>query len=296
MTAVILLAACSGENFPDGANSKLNVAATTVQIAALAREVAGQRGEVVSMIPPGADAHEFEPTASDLKAIDDADLVLRQGLGLDKFLDQAIGGAAGAPVVEVTQGIELQPPALEGEEGDAGAFDPHVWHDPTNDKIMVDNIRDALISVDPEGQSTYRTNAETYKQVLDETDAEIQQIINGIPPENRKLVTNHDAFGYFARRYGLEIIGAVIPSATTEAEPSAEDTANLLETIEREGVKAIFAESSVNADLARQLADDAGVKVVDNLYGDSLGEPGTEAGTVHGMLLVNARLIADALR
>jgi ABC-type Zn uptake system ZnuABC Zn-binding protein ZnuA len=109
-------------------------------------------------------------------------------------------------------------------------------------------------------------------------------------------VTNHDAFGYFARAFGLEIVGAVIPSTTTEAEPSAGDTAALLDTIEREGVKAIFAESSVNPQLARTLADDAGIEIVDDLYGDSLGEPGSGAETVHEMLLANARKIADALK
>jgi ABC-type Zn uptake system ZnuABC Zn-binding protein ZnuA len=124
----------------------------------------------------------------------------------------------------------------------------------------------------------------------------VQAIIDEIPEESRKLVTNHDAFGYFADAFGLEVVGSVIPSTTTESEPSAEDTASLLDTIERERVKAIFAESSVSAGLATQLANDAGVAIVDDLYGDSLGEEGSGAETIDGMLLANARNIADALK
>lgn len=304
--AALTLAACSGdddERSPSAggtvAPSFLNVVATTVQIAAFADEVAGDRAEVHGIIPAGADPHDFEPTASDLTAIADADVILRHGVGLDAFLDEAIVGSTSAPVVTVTDGIDLQPPALvleeDGGEEEEG-LDPHVWHDPENDKIMVDNIRDALIAADPDGRSTYEANATAYNAVLDDTAAQVQSLIESIPPENRKLVTNHDAFGYFGRRYGLEIVGAVIPSSSTQAEASAGETAALLETIQRENVKAIFAESSVNPDLAEQLANDAGVQIVDDLYGDSLGEPGSGAETVDGMLLVNARLIAGALQ
>ncbi len=125
---------------------------------------------------------------------------------------------------------------------------------------------------------------------------QVQAIIDEIPAGDRKLVTNHDAFGYFAHAFGLTIVGAVIPSLSTESEPSAQDTAALLDLIARENVKAIFAESSVNPKLASTLAGDAGVTIVDDLYGDSLGQPGSGADTVDGMLLTNARKIADALK
>lgn len=297
----VLAVACSDDDGGGDGDASIKVVATTIQIAALTEEVAGDRAEVISVIPAGSDPHDFEPTASDLQAIADADLILRHGIGLDAFLDDMLSGSS-APVVTVTDGLDLQPPALEleheeeGEEHEEGEFDPHVWHDPELDKGMVDNILAALIGAGPDDQAAYEVNADAYKTVLDETDAEIETIIAEIPDENRKLVTNHDAMGYFARAYGLEVVGAVIPADTTAAEPSAEDTAELLDTIEREGVRAIFAESSVTPDLAEQLANDAGVEIVDNLYGDSLGEPGSAEGTVHGMLLYNARLIADALR
>ena len=289
--AMLSLGACSSDDASSGGTTK-TVVATTVQIAALTREVAGDKLVVHGIIPAGADAHEFEPTASDLKAIEDAEIILRHGIGLDDWLDDTLKAGGRAKGVTVTEGIAPR----QTEEGGEQVEDAHVWHDPANDKIMVDNIATALDSFDPAGKTTYDANAKAYKAKLDETRDKVQAIINEIPPENRKLVTNHDALSYFAKAFGLEVVGAVIPSVTTEAEPSAEDIANLLGIIEREHVKAIFAESSVNPALATTLAKDAGITIVDDLYGDSLGEPGSDAATVDGMLLANARKIADALK
>jgi len=282
------LTACGG----DDAGDKPRVVATTIQITSLAKQVGGDKIALTGIIPAGADAHEFEPTASNLTAIEGADLILRNGIGLDDWLDDTLSANNDADVVTVTEGIALRKGEEEGEVID----DPHVWHDPDNAEIMVDDIAAALSRVDPANRSTYDTNAATYKLTLDRTKIKIQQIINEIPAESRKLVTNHDAFGYFANAFGLTIVGAVIPSISTDTEPSAQDTADLLDTIAREHVKAIFAESSVNASLATTLADDAHVKIVDDLYGDSLGQPGSGADTVDGMLLANARKIADALK
>jgi zinc/manganese transport system substrate-binding protein len=306
-----LIAACGDDDGADSGGSEggLRVVATTVQIEALAREVGGELIDLHGVVPAGADAHEFEPTASDLAAIEDAQLILRHGIGLDEWLDDTLSAASNAAVSVVTSGIALEKGEAhhdedeseehededeheEGEEVD----DAHVWHDPDNARIMVQNIAAALIAADSANREAYEANSAAYQTTLDETKAEVQAIIDEIPAANRKLVTNHDAFGYFARAFGLEIVGAVIPSLSTEAEPSAGDTAALLDTIEAEGVKAIFAESSVNPDLARALASDAGILIVDDLYGDSLGKPGSGAETVHGMLLANARKIADALK
>ena len=272
--------------------AKLKVVATTVQITALTKDVGGGYIELRGIVPAGADAHEFEPVASDLKAIEDANVILRHGIGLDDWLDDTLKAGKKARVVVVTKGIKVN----KGEEDGRKVDDPHVWHDPDNDKIMVRNIADALAKADPAHKSEYDANATVYQGKLDETKAKVQAIINEIPPADRKLVTNHDAFSYFAGAFGLKIVGAVIPSVSTASEPSAAATAALLDTIRRENVKAIFAESSVNPGLARTLANDARVKVVDDLYGDSLGGPGSGAETVDAMLLVNARKIADALK
>jgi zinc/manganese transport system substrate-binding protein len=288
--AVGLFSACGDDD--DVSARKPVVVATTVQITALTEQVGGDKIELAGIIPAGADAHEFEPTASDLTKIEHADVILKNGIGLDDWLDDTLSANNDAEVITVTEGIALRQGEEEGEVVD----DPHVWHDPDNDRIIVDNIVAALAGADPSNRATYQENGDAYKQVLDQTKEQISMIIDEVPAENRKLVTNHDAFGYFANAFGLEVVGAVIPSISTGSEPSAQDTADLLDTIEREHVKAIFAESSVNASLAATLAEDAHVKIVDDLYGDSLGEPGSGADTVDGMLLANARKIADALK
>jgi ABC-type Zn uptake system ZnuABC Zn-binding protein ZnuA len=295
LALLALAAACGGDDddsTPPASDARLNVVATTVQITALTKEVGGDLIDLHGIIPAGADPHEYEPHPSDLRATEDADLILRHGLELDTWLDDTLKAGADAEVAVVTDGINV----LRAEEDGAEVDDAHVWHDPDNDKIMVDNIAAALSTADPAHAAAYAANAAAYNAKLDATKAEVQAIIDTIPPESRKLVTDHDAFAYFARAFGLEIVGAVIPSVSTEAEPSAADTAALLDTIEREHVKAIFAEGSVNPALARQLASDAGVTVVDDLYGDSLGAPGSGADTLDGMLLYNARKIADALK
>lgn len=281
-------AACGGDGDGEAART---VVATTAQIGALTREVAeGQDIDVVVLIKPGVDAHDYDPTAEDIKAIGRAALVFKNGIGLDDFVDDAIESAGGdARLVTVTA-------AITPREGEDGSPDPHVWHDPILAKVMVDAIAEALAEADPPAAEAYRANARAYGQRLDEVDAEIRALIDAVPVENRKMVTNHDAFGYFIDRYGLEFVGAVIPSTDSSAEPSAQDIADLIDAIEREGVKAIFAESSIDPRIARQIAEDTGVTIVDDLYGDSLGDDGSGAETVDGMLLANARKIAEALR
>jgi zinc/manganese transport system substrate-binding protein len=274
------------------AADRVKVVATTVQISALTTAVAGDLVELKGLIPAGVDPHEFEPTASDLVAIEGATLVLRHGIGLDDWLDRTLKASKRATVVTVTRGVRLQ----KGEEEGKVVDDPHVWHDPANAKKLVDNIAAALLRVDPAHQTTYETQAAAYKTRLDEARTQVQTILNEIPSAGRKLVTNHDALGYFAKAFGLRIVGAVIPSVSTQAEPSAGETARLLQTIRREKVKAIFAESNVNPKLAQTLAKEAGVKIVADLYGDSLGPAGSGAETVEGMWLANARKIADALK
>lgn len=294
-----LAAACGSDADPD--DGRLQVIATTAQIAALTREAAGDLVELTVLIPPGVDSHDYEPTADDLKAIGRADVLFRNGIGLDDFLDDAIDNAGGDAIdITVTDGVEVRQSAFEehadekADEHEEG--DPHVWHDPVNAKVMLQNIASALAEADPDNAGTYTANATAYAATLDETDAEIRALIETIPVANRKMVTNHEAFGYFIDRYGLEFVGAVIPSLTTGAEPSAADLAALADLIEKEGVKAVFAESSIDPKIAEQIARDTGVRIVDDLYGDSLGEPGTPEGTLDGMLLANARKIVEALK
>ena len=267
---------------PSGAADRPKVIATTVQITALATAVAGDLIELKGLIAAGADPHEYEPKASDLVALEGAALILRHGIGLDDWLDRTLKAGKRATVVTVTRGVRLQ----KGEEDGKPVDDPHVWHDPANAKKMVDHIAAALNRIDPAHKTTYDANATAYKKRLDEAKAQVQAIIREIPPANRKLVTDHDAFGYFAQAFGLKIIGAVIPGTSTRPSPRPESREATGDHQEGEG-KAIFAEASVNSNFAATLAKEGGgdEKIVDDLYGDSLGAPGSGAETVEGMWL-----------
>jgi ABC-type Zn uptake system ZnuABC Zn-binding protein ZnuA len=184
----------------------------------------------------------------------------------------------------------------EGEgEGRLGA-DPHVWFSVANAMTMTTNIRDALVKADGANASVYISNSERYLGELRQLDEYILAQVSSVPPEQRKMVTNHDAYGYYIERYGLTFVGSIIPSMSTDAQPSAQDVAALIEKIKAENVKAIFLESSVNPSLAKQLGQDTGVKVVDTLYGDSLGEPGSPGETYVGMMRYNTDEIVKALK
>jgi ABC-type Zn uptake system ZnuABC Zn-binding protein ZnuA len=308
--AVPFFAACGGD---DATDERVSVVATTTQIGALVREVAGSNVRLTVLLQAGADAHDFEPSAQDAVTLSRADLVLMNGIGLDEWVERVIEGAGSADkVVVVTEGVQVfEGAGVHGDEDDHDdasgdghdedghsheGGDPHVWHDPANVKLMVRNIVAALARADPANASSYEANGAVYEQKLDEVDAEIRAMIAEIPEGNRKLVTNHDAFGYFIRAYGLEFVGAVIPGSGSGAQPSAQQLAALTDLIRLEGVKAIFAEAEVDPRVAQQLANDTGVQIVTGLYADSLGEPGSGAETVHGMLLFNARKIAEALK
>ncbi|MBI2764785.1 MAG: zinc ABC transporter substrate-binding protein [Chloroflexi bacterium] len=295
--ASALAGVACGESGGGGGTGRTPVVATTVQVGALTREVGGDRIALTVLVGPGVDPHNFEASPGDLKKISSAKAVLRNGLGLDNWLDGAIRNAGGSTkVVTVTDGIELREGSAEERKDDPNAKDPHVWHSPANDKIMLDNIATALAAADPGNAATYRANADAARQRFDDVDKQIRALIDGIPAANRKLVTDHDAFGYFLDRYGLTLIGTVIPGNTTQSEPSAKAIADLEDTIRREGVKAIFSEGTADPKVGRQVAADTGVRIINTLYGDSLGKEGSGQETVEGMLLFNAKTIAEALK
>ncbi len=298
LVAVLLLSAalaslpgCGGDDAGDGTG--LRVVATIAPAAALVLAVGGDLIRLTTLAPSGVDPHDYEVSASDRRAVAQAAVVFRIGLGIDAFLDKVLDGRG--KVVTLSDGLTLRYGRTAGGQPSAEP-DPHVWHDAGNDRLMVGVIAATLAGADAANAELYRRNADAYVAKLEESDREVRALIDTIPAANRKIVTNHDALGYFFDRYQLTFVGAVIPNLTTQAEPSARDLAALVETIRREGVKAIFAESTVDPKVARRIAADTGVKVVDNLYGDSLGPPGSGAETVDGMLLANARSIAGALR
>lgn len=293
--AAVLGAACGGD---DAGGDGVRVVATTTQIGALVREVAGDRVQLTVLLAAGADAHDYEPSPQDSRTIRQADLVLKNGIGLDDWLDDVVkNSGTKARVVVATEGIEpIEGEAHDDHGHDHGEGDPHVWHDPENVKVMVKNIAEALADVDDVNGPTYRANAEAYAKKLDDVDREIMALFAPIPPAQRKVVTNHESLNYFARRYQLEIIGAIVPGTAKEAQPSAQDLAKLTDLIRSEGVKAVLAEAEIDPKVAEQLAKDTGVRVVTGVYADSLGPAGSGADTIDGMLLHNARLIAEVLK
>jgi ABC-type Zn uptake system ZnuABC Zn-binding protein ZnuA len=271
----------------------LAVVATTPLLADLVHQVGGGRVAVQSILPPNADPHDYEPKPADLVGIEDADLIVEHGLNLDHWAEQLVDNAGtSAPVVVATNGV----PTIASDEAGFGGGDPHVWFDPTNIKIMTANIAAALSKVDPDGATSYAARRDAYDRNLAILDAWIKAQIATIPPERRKLVTNHDAFNYYVKRYGLTYVGSVIPSLDTSAEPSAQETEALIGKIKAEGVPAVFTEASLNPRLEQQLASEAGIKVVPTLYGDNLGQPGSPGDTYLGMMVADTQMIVDALR
>jgi ABC-type Zn uptake system ZnuABC Zn-binding protein ZnuA len=300
---------------------KLRVVTSTTILLDFARNVAGDKAELSSIVPTDGDVHEFEPTPNDVKTLFDADLILVNGLGLEGFLDKLIkDSGTKARIVTLTDGIPIRhfnqsadtpaqanmPPGILGfgglyqcsvpKPGEAsGECDPHAWQDPTNVILYALNIRDALIGADATNAATYRANTALYIARLQLLDAEIWQSVATIPPKNRVLVTNHDALGYFAARYRFKIVGVVLPGGGTASEPNPQDIAALVNAIKAQGVPAIFTENISNNKLASEIAAQTGIKVVQSLYTDALGTAGSPGETYLGMMRANARAITAAL-
>jgi zinc/manganese transport system substrate-binding protein len=260
------------------------VVVTTTQAADLARHVAGARAEVEGILAPNSDPHEYEVRPGDVKALVDADLVIRSGGEVDSWLDGAIDSAGSdAPVLTLLDRV--------GAEGD----DPHWWQDPRRGVRAVAAIDAALASVDPAGASGYRSRADAYERSLRALDAGVARCIGQIPRAQRKLVTTHDALGYYARRYGLQVIGTVIPALTTQAQASSGDLAELVATIRREHVRAIFAESAVNPKVENAIAAETGARVGRALWADALGPAGSDGATYVGSIRANTLALVEGL-
>ena len=290
LAAVLLLAAC----LDDGNEARaVSVVATTSIVADWARNVGGDRVSVFSLLGPGDDPHGVSPGAQDVRRVADADLVLSVGLDLEAdWLEKLIANASADPSRTVALGEVIDP--LRSHD-DGIAPDPHFWFDPLRVKLAVSEISVRLSAVDPDGAEVYRANATAYDARLDELHAWIQEQVAWIPPQRRSLLTSHESLGYLADRYGFEIVGAVIPGITTEAEPSAKEITGLVDAILERRVAAVFIEPSVSDRLARMVAEESGVTVVRHLYTGSLGGPGSGAATYIEMMRANVETIVQAL-
>ena len=254
----------------------LRVLAVESFLADIAQQVAGDRVQVETLMPLGLDPHAFEPTPQDVVRVADADVLIVNGAGFEGWLEEVLANAGGERLlVEAAAGLTSRE-APAGEEAAAhddhehAGGDPHFWLDPTKVITYVENIRVGLTNADPAGAATYAANAAAYSEQLTALDAWITEQVEQIPPARRLLVTNHESFGYFADRYGLRVIGAVIPSVSTNSTPSAQQLAQLADQIRATGAPAIFLETGANPQLAEQLAAETGVSVVTDLYSHSI--------------------------
>ncbi|HEX6696675.1 MAG TPA: zinc ABC transporter substrate-binding protein [Solirubrobacteraceae bacterium] len=284
---VALLAGCGAAAGP-APPGQAKVIASTTQIGDFARAVGGDRAEVVQILKPNTDPHDYEPRPSDVVETGDADVVLLNGDELDHWMGQVIEAAGGDPAIVDLGAREPVKLAGRSEGPEASRYDPHWWHDPRNAEAAVVAIRDALTKANPGARAAYARNAGAYLAKLRALDHGIAACIGTVPPTARKLVTDHDAFGYFARRYRITVVGAVIPSQSTQAQPSAGDVADLTRLIRREGVKAVFPESSINPKLADAIASQTGATSDYELYGDTLGPKGSSGATYLSMERANA--------
>ncbi|MEA2155002.1 MAG: hypothetical protein QOE11_1142, partial [Solirubrobacteraceae bacterium] len=290
--ALLVLFAAGCGSSASGGGTKPLVVATTTQIGDFARAVGGNAIEVHQILRPNTDPHEYEPRPDDVVATTRAKLVLENGDNLDAWMSKVVQQAGGSPAV-VTLG-DVVPDRLPGEASgpEASKFDPHWWHDPANAVAAVQGIRAALDRALPQHKAQFDRSAAAYVAKLQTLDAGIKRCFATIPRAERKLVTSHDAFNYFAHRYGVQVVGAIIPSQSTQAQASAGDVARLARQVKREHVRAIFIERSVNPKLGEAVARQTGVIGSLKLYGDTLGPAGSSGATYLGMEKANADAMA----
>jgi ABC-type Zn uptake system ZnuABC Zn-binding protein ZnuA len=298
--AVVMLTACAPSSAPAaGGKAAPKVLVTETFLADIVQNVAGDRLKVDALIPLGVDPHGFEPTPRDVKNVADSSVLIVNGAGFEEFLAKLLQNAGGQrTVIEAAAGLESRKPRADEVAADehADAGDPHFWLDPVSVIKYVENIRDGLSAVDPAGAQVYAANAQTYIAKLQDLDKWATAQIQQVPADRRVLVTNHESLGYLADRYGLRIVGAIVPSVSSGASPSAQQLAGLAGAVKRASVKAIFLETGANPQLANQLARDAGIKAVTSLFTHSITDAKGPAPTYIDMMKYNVKAIVDALK
>jgi ABC-type Zn uptake system ZnuABC Zn-binding protein ZnuA len=298
-----VLVACGSDDDSAAGGDSLRVVATTTQAADLVRNVVGDRAEVVQLLDANTDPHGYELRPRDVETLVDADVVVRSG-GDDEWLDEAIDSSGpDAEVVTLIDSVKTiegghgheEETHGEEEHADEDEIDPHWWQDPQNAVLAVGAIERAMAEADPPGAEAYAERSERYRGRIEALDAAVAKCWEDVPKAQRKLVTTHDALGYYAERYGLEVVGTVIPSLSTQGQPSAGELAELAETIRHEGVKVVFAESSVSNKVERAIADEAGATVGEALWADSLGPEGSDGATYLESIGSNTRALVEGL-
>lgn len=296
--AGVVLGGCGAASDPSADGSSGNsegptVVVTTGILGDMVANVVGDLAEVEVLMPPGTDPHDFEPSAQQVAQMEDAALVVANGLGLEAGLTETLDAVAADGGTVLSLGEQLSPIPFAG---DTDSPDPHFWMDPDRMASSARLVAEELAAATDLPEDELLANATAYGEEIALADEAIQEALFSVPEQRRTLVTNHEAFGYFAERYGYEIVGTVIPGGSTQAEPSAGELADLAAAIGAAGVPAIFSDTSSSDAFASTLADEVGSDVeVVALYSESLGEPGSGADTYIGLITTNADRIAAAL-
>ena len=269
------------------------VMATESFLKDIAQNVAGSRIKIETLLPVTVDPHEYQPKPQDVTRLAQVQVLIVNGLGYETWMQKTLDSLSGQrQLIVATNGLVPNPdPSGEHPEGD-----PHMWMNPRNTINYVDQIRDGLSQADPAGKDVYARNADAYIAELQALDQWVKNQVNQLTVERRLLVTNHDALGYFAKAYDFKVVGAVIPSVTTDASPSAQQLASLIDTIKSSGAPAIFLDIGENQKLAEQIATETGVKVVTDLYVESTSGPNGPAPTYIDMIKHDVTVILDSLR
>jgi zinc/manganese transport system substrate-binding protein len=273
-------------NFPARAQERLNVVASFSILGDFARNVGNDRVSVTTLVGPNGDVHVYTPAPADAQKIADAKVVVINGLGLEGWLPRLVQSSGGKATI-VTATANITPRKLGADA------DPHAWQSVANARIYVANIRDAFAAAEPAGAEAYRANAEAYLAKLDALDREVREAIAQIPASHRKVISTHNAFGYFAAAYGIEFLAPL--GVSTESEPSARDIAGIITQIRAAKIPAIFLENISDPRLIQRIAAETGAKVGGTLYSDSLtGEKG-DAPTYIELVRHNIRALTSAL-
>jgi zinc/manganese transport system substrate-binding protein len=288
-----LLPAC-GRDAPTDSRGHLHAVATFSILGDMVSQIGADRVVLSVLVGPNGDAHTYQPTPADARALSRADLLFENGLGFEAWIDK-LYQASDSKAVRIVASAGVKPRTLSA--GGHEETDPHCWQNPRNAILMAQNIAAALAKADPAGAAFYQQHATAYIAQLQGLDDYIASQVQTLPPQRRVLVTSHDALGYFADRYGFKVIGSALASVTTEAaDPSARQMAAVIEEIRAAHVPAVFTENMENPKLLAQIAGEAHVHVDTSLYTDALGPSATRGQTYLGMMRYNIDTIVGALR
>lgn len=288
---VVAAAASACTAVPGSPGTGLKVVTTVTQVSALARAVGGDRIILTALLTSRDDPHSYDLRPDQVSRLAASNVVLLSGAGIDKWMDKGLRAAGVASrATDLSLAVHMRSSAPEGP-------DPHWWYDTDNAGIAAGRIADAFAQADPSGRSVYEQNARALRARLEAADAEVHAAVDPIPAARRLFVANHDAFNYLLQRYGITLVGDIVPSTDSIAAVRPADVAQLISAVKERHVCAVFTETTVDPKLAQQIAAEAHVKVYDGkLYGDAIGDPGSPGSTLEGAIAEDGKLMAAAFR